>query len=431
MLRIYFLNLTLMLWMSSIVNSQDISLMYLNGYMPGTLLNPAMPLHKKLNVSLGATSFSAGTNGPAINNLTSKNQDGERYINLNTDSGDLNDVNDAFVQFDIRTVDVGVKVGSFVLMAGHGFRSNGNLRYSSDLIHVLSEGNANFIGKTLDIGPTIDFMAYNELYLGAQKTSGKFTIGLKAKLLYGTSSISTISSDIKFTTLPEIYQLQFMNDYELRSSSLIRYNSLDSITANYSNFTFDNMFYNNRGLGLDLGVTFQANENITFSASALDIGSIKWDFFPRKYSTKGTFTFEGVDLVEYLVDSTLSIQDTLLDLIKVKSEIAEFSTPLNSTFALGGSYNKDNWSFNVLYQLKNRFGFRNHSLSLSAVRKISIFDLGIQYTIAKNDYSGLGILARIRLGAFAAYVASDNIVGMISPLDAKSASMRIGATLQF
>ncbi|MBK8888342.1 MAG: hypothetical protein IPN46_18130 [Saprospiraceae bacterium] len=36
--------------------------------------------------------------------------------------------------------------------------------------------------KNFGIGLSFDVMAYNELYIGAQKTSGRFTIGLKAKL---------------------------------------------------------------------------------------------------------------------------------------------------------------------------------------------------------------------------------------------------------
>ncbi|MBK8888344.1 MAG: hypothetical protein IPN46_18140 [Saprospiraceae bacterium] len=47
----------------------------------------------------------------------------------------------------------------------------------------------------------------------------------------------------------------------------------------------------------------------------MDLGGIQMDFF-RKYSNIGTFSFEGVDLVDYIVDSTLSVKDTLLDLVK-------------------------------------------------------------------------------------------------------------------
>lgn len=410
---------------------QDMTLLHLNGFMPATIHNPAMPLQKKINCSLGAISLFGGTDGPSINDITSKNNKGQRFLDFKKIPDNLDVYHDIYLDYDIRTLDIGVKIGSFALMAGHGFRSASNIRYTKDLIQLLAFGNANFIGKTLDIGPTIDVMSFNELYLGAQKTSGKFTLGIKAKLLYGASSVNTESSTMQFYTNPEFYQLEFKNDYLLRSSSLLRYNSLDSITVNYSNLTFENIFYNNRGLAIDLGVNFKINDNLNLFASAVDIGSISWDFFPRKYSSQGIFNFSGVDIVDYLSDSTLSVKDTLLGLLDVKSSIEQYSTALNSTFSVGGSYINGKWMFNGLYQMRNRFGFRNHTLSLSAVRQISVFDLGLQYIMLKNSFTNIGIYGRLRMGPFSLYMSTDNLVSIFRPLDANSASARIGTTLQF
>lgn len=429
-LELYFV---LVLWMTFGVSAigQEISLLQLKGYMPGTFLNPGLPLDKRVNISVGAIGFRGGTNGPSIGDITSKNLDGKRYIDLDKFSGSLNPNQDIFGQSEIRTLDLAIKLGSFALMAGHGMKAFGNLTYTSDLIHLAAYGNGNYIGKTLDLGPVLDVSAYNELYIGVQKTSGRFTLGLKAKLLYGISNIYTESSDIKLTTLEEYYQLQFKNDYIVRSSGLLRYHSLDSITIDNSLWSFDNLFYNNRGFAIDLGASFKVNENLTISASALDLGSISWDFFPRRYSSQGTFTFEGVDVVDYITDSTLSISDTLLNIIDVRSDIEEYSTTLNYTFTIGGHYQSGPWSFNALYMLHNKFGYRDHAMSLSAIRKIAFFDLGLQYRISKNDYSGLGLYSRLNLGPVALYLASDNLLGLFNIDNAKSASIRFGTTLQF
>jgi hypothetical protein len=58
----------MMIWMTCIAStlySQDISSLHLQGTMPGTLLNPAMPLNKKINISLGSFAVAGGTNGPS------------------------------------------------------------------------------------------------------------------------------------------------------------------------------------------------------------------------------------------------------------------------------------------------------------------------------------------------------------------------------
>lgn len=416
---------------TAIAIGQDISLVHLNGFMPATTLNPAAPLQKTVNISLANLSIFGGTNGPSINDITSKNIEGQRYFDFNKLPTNLDDTHDVFLDYDIRTLDVGIKFGSFSLLAGHGFRSSSNIKYTKDLIQLLAFGNANFIGKNLNLGPIIDVMSFNELYLGGQKTLGNFTLGLKAKLLFGASSISTESAQMQLFTDPEYYQLDFKNDYIIRSSSLLRYNSLDSITVNYSQFTFDNFFYNNRGLAFDLGVDFKVSDQLNVFASARDLGSISWDFFPRKYASQGNFKFSGIDLVDYLSDSTLSVKDTLLDLINVTSSLENYSTTLNSTFTVGGTYTHNKWKLNVLYQLQNRFGFRNHALAVSAVRKISILDLGLQYTILKNNFANVGIYSSIKLGPCLIYLSSDNVLGVFRPLDAKSASARMGLALQF
>ena len=97
--------------------------------------------------------------------------------------------------------------------------------------NVIIRNSFTFIGQQIQIGPAFDVLAYNELYLGIQKTLGNFTLGLKGKLLYGTASISTEINDVQFSTNPEFYQLELKNDYLIRSSALLRYSSLDSITT--------------------------------------------------------------------------------------------------------------------------------------------------------------------------------------------------------
>ncbi|MBK8670398.1 MAG: hypothetical protein IPN89_13495 [Saprospiraceae bacterium] len=430
MMKYLFLILVITTWQSAF--GQDISLLHLQGTMPGTFINPALILDKKINVSLAQIYLSLGTDGPSLNTLTSKNTSGQRYIDIKKLSGNLDSYHNVFFANDIRTLDVSIKAGGIAWMAGHGFRSSANVRYPRGLVELAAQGNAAFVGQTIQVGPTFDVLAYNELYLGAQRTLGNFTLGVKAKLLYGTSSISTERSDVLLTTKADYYQLELKNDYLIRSSALFRYSSLDSITVKYTGFTFDNLFYNNRGFALDIGASFKINKQITISASALDIGSIKWDFFPRKYTSKGTFTFEGIDLAEYLGDTTFTgIKDTLLGIIKVKSQVEEYSTTLNSTFTVAGTYDfSSSWSFNALYMLRNDYGYRNNILSVSAVKKFKYIDAGLMYRLSKGNFTSLGIYGRLKVGPVSGYVSTDNIIGLVKPFDNKSATLRIGATIQ-
>ena len=415
------------------VCSQDITLLNVNGSLPATYLNPGLKLDKKINISIGGINVHFGTDGPTINQITSKNKAGQRYIDVKKLITNPRTYQNIFFKNDIHTIDVSLNLGNIVLMAGHAFRSGGNLSYPGSLLNVATQGNSAFIGQTVNIAPKIDINSYNEMYLGLQKSFDKLTIGAKGKLLYGTANLTTEKATIDFTTKDEYYQLEFKTDYLLRSSSLLRYTSLDSITANYAGFSFDNLFYNNVGFALDVGASYNVNSNLTLSISAVDVGMINWNFFPRKYSSKGNFIFEGIDIIDYVVDSTsISIKDTLLNLFQVSQGLENYSTALKGTFSLGGSFKYNNqWTFNALLLYQNNFSSNRSSLSLSAIRNISIFDIGLQYTLAKNDYASFGLFGKLRLGPICAFLSSDNIIGLFRPFDAKSASLRLGAYFQY
>ena len=412
------------------IHAQYAPYFHQQGYLPATWVNPAIPLKNTVNISLASVSANISTDGLAINDLTGKNAAGSRYIDLKKINTVKDGRHDLYFDNDIRTVDASIRLGSFAIMAGHAFRSSANIGYSTDLIQLLANGNGPYIGKTLDIGPSADVLAYNELYAGAQKQFGAFSVGAKAKLLFGTSALYTESSKMLFTTQDEYYQLHFDNHYLLRSSSLLRYRSLEDVSVEYSGFTFDNLFYNNRGLAFDLGFHYQVTEKLALSASLLDFGSIKWDFFPRKYESKGTFTFEGVDIIHFIQDSTLSVKDTLLDLIEVNASTEVFKTALNNRIMLGGSYVMNTWSFEALYQMHRRYGKSWHQMTLAAYKRILFLDVGLSYTLHRNDFSSLGLYAGIRLKPVQLYISADNVFSVFSYERAKNASIAAGLTIR-
>ena len=414
------------------VYGQNISLMNLKGNLHATYLNPALKVDKKLNISLPGVHVLIGADGYSVNQLTSKNNSGARYIDLNVSEKIKHDQN-LFFRNEIHTIDLSYGLSDWVFMAGHAFKSEGNLSIPRDLLSVISNGNAAYIGQKLSIGPQININAYNEFYGGIQKDFGQVSIGAKAKLIYGVSNLYTEKGVINFTTDNEFYQLNFETNYIARSSSLLDYYSLDSIKVNYNVLSFDNLFYNNMGMAFDFGVTIQLNESVLVSASVLDIGKINWDYSPRKFVSKGNFKFDGIDIVDYIGDSTsISIKDTLLDILDVTQGIEKYSTLLNGIYTLGLQFNYQNdWTFNSLLVFADNFNAHQTSVAFSAKRKFSIFELGVQYRLSKNNFTALGLFGKLRLGPFSIFASSENIIGLIKPFDSKSASIRLGSALQF
>lgn len=413
------------------LKAQYIPALLRHGSVQNTLYNPAIPMKKTINLGLATINTGLSTDGFALNELTGINQDGARYIDINKIQSTKDGKYNLYFENDIRTIDVGINLRSFALIAGHGFRMSANAGYTTDLIKLLANGNGSYIGKTLDIGPALNAMAYNELYIGAQTKLGSLTLGLKAKLLYGTASLYSEVSRMLLTTKEEFYQLQFENHYLIRSSSLLKYKSLDDITIDYAGFTLDNLFYNNRGFAMDMGVHYQLNDRFSLNASALDIGRIDWDYAPRKYETNGIFNFEGVDIIDYIQDSTLNVRDTLLQLLDVQSSLEPYSTTINSRYTLGADYILDSWSFHVLYQMHRRFGYNWHQMTLGTVKKISFLDIGLLYTINKSDYRNLGLHIGLNLRPVHLYVSTTDVLHLLSFENARSAGIGFGLNVQF
>ncbi|MBK8828572.1 MAG: hypothetical protein IPO26_18305 [Saprospiraceae bacterium] len=95
----------------------------------------------------------AAPTDPSVNEMTSKNQDGSDTWDIDKLNANLDESHDIYATSNIRAHRCGCKIGSFVLMGGHGFRADANLRYTADLVNLVSYGNAPYIGKTLELGP--------------------------------------------------------------------------------------------------------------------------------------------------------------------------------------------------------------------------------------------------------------------------------------
>jgi hypothetical protein len=419
------------LLMAHIGISQDITLMHKEGTMAGTLLNPAFNLDKTLNFSAGAFHTEFITDGPSLSQITSENSDGTRFLDRNKFDAGFETQNNIFTQLEFRTLDAGVRLGSWAFLAGHGFKTQAQLAYSKDLAQLLFLGNAPFVGQQLDIGPSLNVMAYNEVYLGLQKTAGKWSLGGKIKLLYGTANAYTEKSEVTFTTDEEYYRWEFENDVTVRSSGTIRYNRLDSINFTLPEVTLDNFFYNNRGWAADVGLVYKPGDRLTISASALDIGYITWDFFPRKFQSRGSFSFDGFDLFDLTENTEMAFRDSLNQLFEVSQSLEEYTTMLNSTFNLGATYQLNHWTYNGLYQWRQYFGTPQHTLSVSAVRKIYFADLGVQMSIRKNDFVNIGLYSNVNLRYISIYAAVHNVVHGLDWTQSRSFFLRLGTTMQF
>jgi hypothetical protein len=413
--------------------AQDISLIGLGKTMQQTLINPAANMDKTWNLSVANMRFELLTDGPTFNQLTKKNTDGKRYISPDGWQNSVNDFNLVSANVDIHTFDFGVKWGKWFFMAGHSFRNGGSLTYTSDLLQLVANGNGPYINQTLSIGPVLDYLTYNEIYLGTQKKVNRFTIGLKAKLLFGVSNFRTDNPTINYKTKNDFYQWEFNNDYSIRSSSALILNDITDISFNPSGLSFDHLFYKNTGLAFDIGVNMELSKKVNIFWSALDLGFITWTFLPRNYISKGIHTFEGIDPISYINDTTgFNFTDSLSQFIPFTVIDEKYTTSLNNRFFLGATYDmNENWSFNGLVRFHRSFVKSNAQLSLAAVRRWKFIETGLSYSVTNGNLFNIGALIRIKVKPVSVYLATDNFFGGFDVFDQKLANFRGGLNVSF
>jgi hypothetical protein len=186
-------------------------------------------------------------------------------------------------------------------------------------------------------------------------------------------------------------------------------------------------------------VTYEVNNSLTIAASALDIGAIRWDFFPREYKSKGTYVFEGLDLAEYIGDTTgIMVEDTLLRVIEVNSGQKTYSTSLPTRLLIAANYRQAQWDFAAQWGLRSVSADWLMEATLGLTYRTGPIRAGVQYMLGKNlngsrpgIYSGFGGLVSLTLGKVCLYLQSDGLPGMLFPLQNRRASLNAGCTVQF
>ena len=105
------------------------------------------------------------------------------------------------------------------------------------------------------------------------------------------------------------------------------------------------------GFAFDLGFSGKVSSHVDVSLSITDLGRIKWDFTPRKFTAQDNQSFSGFDILQFTKDTTgFSIQDSLSELLNIRRSIETYTTPLGGMFTLGGKYITKRWTFGGIIQ---------------------------------------------------------------------------------
>ena len=312
--------------------------------------------------------------------------------------------------------------------------------FSRNLPGLLLDGNFEDRGSVMRIRNTRLNAAWFRSYsAGWSMQYDPYTaFGIRANLMFGKVNLHTGRSLVTLGTDGETFNLDLAGDIELDASFPMEIN-LDNTgwisSIQPGQIDIPGMILNRRNVGFstDIGIIHQLNDELTLSASILDLGFILWrDEVNNGYGSVD-FSYEGVttgldftspSFYRELYDSTLNamdygfIQDSYL-------------TPLPLKIYLGASYQ---WTENISFGGVSRITIANRiiSPSLTAVTRATLLN-NIQATISwsymnrsiNNFGAGLAYTGK----GFQVHMITDNFLGFIKPLGTQTLNFRLGMNL--
>lgn len=414
-----------------IVQGQNLHYFFIDDVYQRSYFNPA--LDNKYNISVASgLGLDFNTSGPSISDVTSKNPEGGLIVSASDAIDKMDAVNDIFGYTSVNTLDVSVKTPFARISAGHAWKAQGWLEYTRHLAEFVTHGNGAYVGETMNLSPQIDYINYNEVYVGVQKSFGPLSLGVRIKRLSGVEAIRTENHKIDLTTSEDIYQLTVDSDFELRSSRAFDYTDIENFSLDVENFSFDNFLKNNGGWAFDLGASMSLGDRLELSLGVVDIGGMDWDVDPKIYTSNQIQTFDGIDASEYITsDDEFVILDSIEALLDLTETNEVFSTSLPTKIYLGGKLKiSDLWSVGALIQSNGSGDRRSNVVVLNGtVRLYKFMSVGGLYSIRSSNLSNIGLHLSMKAGPLTGFLSTDNVF-RIGSFKSTFSNIRAGLSLR-
>lgn len=398
-------------------------------------LNPALqykgdaaiglPLVSSLYVNVSNSAFK-------YSDLIRHSNDDSLYIDADNMISKLKETNYINAGFEADLFVVGFRIKSSFFSFAMTEKATLHFSYPKQLMEFAWKGNGAFIDETVDINFGMNFTHRRDYSLTyCYQFKDKFSAGFRFKSIYGMENISIKSAQAGLYTNPTSFALTAQSNININTSG-IESNTFDEF--NVTQYMFDRQ---NTGWGIDIGTQIRFTDQISFTASIIDYGKIKWNSLTDNYTSRETnteFTYYGIDLNQFFEDTSgadqvfQNVMDTLEAGFNIRHTNHSYETKLPLQFYTGANYtiNQNHVAGILVHGIK--FEDKTHidftlSYHIKAGKWLS---LSSGWSYINNSYSNLGAGIAMHLGSFQLYFVSDNIFGAIFPTRTQNANARAG-----
>lgn len=372
------------------------------------------------------------------------------YLNLD---GIISDLERDLVLKNSTIIDglgLGGQIGGFFVSLSTSSVVDAEFTLPEALLRTIWEGTEKYLDQPLNIGPAVDMIAYQKIGLGiSYEINPRLSAGVRINRLLGGASFVTDRSNLTLTQSSDIYQTTAEMDYRAYYYGAGQFNLLDQTIEGFENFGdaldeqgtapeggsgLRNYTNRNNGWSVDLGAEYLMGDRLTFSASLLNLGSIRWENATQQVNLTGTVNFEGVDAanLEEGEDFEFIPGIDTIGTFEATSNVA-YTQALSPRTYLGANYQVLPF-LDVGGLLYNEFFSGGTFTALSFSSRVAlgrILSLGGIYTLQNGTFNSFGANAALKLGPLQVYAIADNLSAVANPERLDGANFRAGLNLTF
>lgn len=428
--------------------SQNKQILYdFTGVPQSLMLNPGSDVNYKFYIGipfLSGFSTHAGVSGFSASDLFLK------------DGVNFNDKFESFLSSikntDFATINQQVELVSGGFAIGkekkRGYLSFGMYQeldffafFPKDIIALSVYGNE--IGKKFNFSD-LNFKGdlSSVFHLGFHKRiADDLIVGARFKVYSSIININSTQNNGYLLTDPSTYKQTLYSKIAINTSGAANYND-DNFATNFADNLTKKMFLGgNLGFGVDLGLTYNLEDNIQLTASVVDLGAIKHTKEINNYNYVGFYSFSNpIDIVgqelpekEYSYNSYTTWRPLKFN-SSIRYSFDEKIYSKNNESSYIDSYSKNVFESSVGAQLFMMSTSKSPIIALTGFyeKKFSdTFNVKITYTMDSFSYTNLGLGLSSKLGPVNFYILGDNLIGYTNFNKMNSMSLQFGLNLLF
>jgi len=424
---------------NSVFGQQDHTL-YLMHYVPeSNLLNPAVPITCKWYIGIPALSsihFNYANSFLTYNQLFKSAPSGGYQVDLEKAYNKLHFRNYLGTELHIQLFALGYRQRDYSFMFTVTEKNNLSVTLPKQIFALVKEGNTQFEGKDVGLeGTGMFFTHYREYAISVSKQEpGGIYYGARAKLLFGKLNLASRQTNIKVHTDETTFDLHLTGDLLVHSSLPIDVsasnNQLNSIQYNDESPVALALNRKNPGFAIDAGIIYPYTDQLTLSASVVDLGLIRWRSNLNTFNGTTNYLFTGPfgspNTGSYFYDLVNGFKDSL----QLNVTYQKYTTILPPRFLAGANYTiSDYFSAGaegeaIIYRTKTL-----PSLTFSGqFNPARHFHLVASYSIQYRSLNNLGLGLVLGQNPVQFYILTDNALA-IWPLSARNINLRFGLNI--